>query len=179
MLSRPYPLLLPLLVLGACSSPAAEPDRAGSTALDAAPIPAAATFEARLPGEVQLLADRLELSGPPELLDHLAVLQAEDRIESSPSVRQDGLFTRHRVLQPGLDAVQAQLDRWQLSAFESLDVLLGAPGLTLSLEARGGVRLVAAGVDLSAERMRFELDPQGRLWRTIDTGAREPWAPVP
>jgi hypothetical protein len=41
------------------------------------------------------------------------------------------------------------------------------------------VRLVAAGVDLSAERMRFELDPQGRLWRTIDTGAREPWAPVP
>jgi hypothetical protein len=94
-------------------------------------------------------------------------------------VRQDGLFTRHRVLQPGLDAVQAQLDRWQLSAFESLDVLLGAPGLTLSLEARGGVRLVAAGVDLSAERMRFELDPQGRLWRTIDTGAREPWAPVP
>jgi hypothetical protein len=179
MISRPYPLLLPLLVLGACSSPGTEPDRGSSAALEAAPIPAAAPFEARLPGEVQLLADRFELSGPPELLDHLAVLQAEDRIASSPSVRQDGLFTRHRVLEPGMDAVQAQLDRWQLSAFESLEVLLGAPGLSLRLEARGGVRLVAPGVDLRAERMAFELDPAGRLWRTIDSGAREPWAPAP
>lgn len=169
------PPLLPLLALGACAAPAAAPEPAPGQGLGAAPIPAAARFEARLPGELQLLADRLELRGPPELLDHLAVLQAEDRIESRSSVRADGLFTRHRVLQPGLDAVQAQLDRWQLSAFESLELLLGAPGMPLVLEAEGGVRLVAPGEDLSAERVRFELDPQGRLWRSVDGGQPQPW----
>ena len=47
--------------------------------------------------------------------------------------------------------------------------------MPLVLEAEGGVRLVAPGEDLSAERVRFELDPQGRLWRSVDGGQPQPW----
>jgi hypothetical protein len=164
-----------LVLLAACQSAPEEPQtELGS----AAPAEASAPFAPRLPGDVQLLADRIQVEGPPSLLDHLAVLQAEDCIESRTEGRPDGLFSEHRVLSPGLDAVQAQLDAWSLSAFSSLEVLMAELGRPLRVVATGGVRLVASGgEDLYAERLEFELDNGGRLWRSVD-GAPRALAPL-
>jgi hypothetical protein len=162
-------------LLAACQSAAQDPARGLEPAT---PQEASAPFEPHLPGNFQLLADRIQVEGPPALLDHLAVLQAEDRIQSRTEGRPQGLFSEHRVLAPGLDAVQAQLDAWSLSAFQSLEVLMGASDLPLRIQASGGVRLVGGlnegepEEDLAAERLEFELDARGQLWRSVDGAPR-------
>ncbi len=85
-----------------------------------------------------ILADRIRIEGPHGLLDHLVVRSDDQYFLRTAKATAAGLLqvTRPRSSAGG-ELVGAQLDRWQLSAFEEISVLVN-PGLS-------SVRVVAEG----------------------------------
>jgi hypothetical protein len=100
------------------------------------PQPAAWTQEFLRPAT--LLADRIRIEGPQGLLDHLVVRSDDQYFLRTAKATAAGLLqvTRARSSAGG-ELVGAQLDRWQLRAFEEISVLVN-PALT-------SVRVVAEG----------------------------------
>ncbi|HIG87897.1 MAG TPA: hypothetical protein EYQ25_12750 [Planctomycetes bacterium] len=100
------------------------------------PQPAAWTQEFLRPAT--LLADRIRIEGPHGLLDHLVVRSDDQYFLRTAKATTAGLLqvTRPRSSAGG-ELVGAQLDRWQLGAFEEISVLVN-PALT-------SVRVVAEG----------------------------------
>lgn len=85
-----------------------------------------------------LLADRIRIEGPNGLLEHLVVRSDDKYFLRTAKATTAGLLqvTRARSSAGG-ELVGGQLDRWQLSAFEEISVLIH-PGLK-------EVRVVAEG----------------------------------
>jgi hypothetical protein len=85
-----------------------------------------------------LLADRIRIEGPEGLLEHLVVRSDDEYFLRTARTSSEGLLqvTRARSSAGG-ELVGGQLDRWQLSAFEEISVLIH-PGLQT-------VRVVAEG----------------------------------
>jgi len=85
-----------------------------------------------------LLADRIRIEGPHALLDHLVVRSDDQFFLRTAKTKPEGLLqvTRPRP-SADVERVGGQLDRWQLSAFEEITVLIN-PALQ-------SVRVIAEG----------------------------------
>jgi hypothetical protein len=85
-----------------------------------------------------LLADRIRIEGPHGLLDHLVVRSDDEFFLRTAKTQPEGLLqvTRPRP-SADVERVGGQLDRWQLSAFEEITVLIN-PALQ-------SVRVIAEG----------------------------------
>ncbi len=127
-------LLVPcaLLVVGCTSPGTAEGKRPGASQLDPdglrarrlAPKPFPAAFQK----EAILVADRISIEGPKDLLEHIALRTDSESFEHSMKTTERGLLQslRRKPDVEGVD-VRCQLDGWQIAALEQL-VILQRPG---------------------------------------------------
>lgn len=110
-----------------------------------------------------VIADVIEIEGPPALLDHFVGHQNPDFAEYTIEPRPDGMLHiyRRRDVHPVLE-VSAQLDAWELSAFAELRVLFAVDDRPVVLRAKGGAsaRPYAGGEAHVGEVLEFIGDPQ-------------------
>ena len=148
MIQRPPLVALVLAsVLAGCSSPEVEP---------AAPPPPGTlgrwTEAFEQPG--LLLADEIEIEGPPALRAHIALPQDDERYSVEVKATNRGLL--QVVTTRGSTEVQAQLDNWTLAALRRLTVL-ERPGETdVRIVARGDAYSRMNGVEERGAELTFQ-----------------------
>lgn len=118
------------------TEPAPTPLGGDPEFLAAEPVPAPWTQAFVQPAT--LLADRIRIEGPHGLFDHLVVRSDDEFFLRTAETKPEGLLqvTRPRP-SADVERVGGQLDRWQLSAFEGITVLIN-PALQ-------SVRVIAEG----------------------------------
>jgi hypothetical protein len=71
-----------------------------------------------------IVADRIEIVGPPGLREHLALRAEGDQHVQSAQTTAEGFRQEIRRANPGVEAeIRAYLDRWQLVALDEIRVL--------------------------------------------------------
>ncbi|MEX1023726.1 MAG: hypothetical protein WD226_01495 [Planctomycetota bacterium] len=123
-------LALALLALVGCQQPGAREER--DIAL---PPPAPAPWTARFTEPAVLVATRVSIEGPDDLVEHIAASQGEG-IHYSAETTPRGFVERYRV--SGGEYLRLQLDAWEIVTTEGATVLR-RPDLD------GPVRVVAVG----------------------------------
>lgn len=159
------------LVFLACGSTDPAPDdpaQSGIGDVVARPGSAPAPWTREFRDEAVLIANKITIEGPADLLDHMVVRQEPGVIEMDQETVTEGLLQRVRRLpQAGAGEIRAWLDQWSLVALHEL-VILQRPGeVPVRVIAEGKAAWLpvqeAEGVSKLAER---------RSERLVFTGER-------
>ncbi len=109
-----------------------------------------------------VIADIIEIEGPPGLIDHFAGRQFPELVDYSTEVTPEGLLHiyKRKDVHPIVE-ISAQLDNWELAAFVELRVLFAVDRRPVALRAKGGATVRAySGVDsMDGELLEFSGDP--------------------
>jgi len=154
--------LLALAFAPACRSEPAAPEQ--GLELEPLHLPGRSWTRA-FQREAVLLADEIEIEGPPDLVDHVALQSdPETNLYTSQTITQ-GLF-QELLARPEMGTpVRGQLDGWTLAALRRITVLQRPGEVPVRLRARGNVYWAAA--DGSEERRENELVFEGQHEPTL------------
>jgi hypothetical protein len=152
-------LALVLAALAACSTPKEDEGRreASEARAPAPPKPWTPAF----PGRAVLLAATVEIVGPRELIDHLAIAQDPENHAHRESATRDGMRIETTRL-PGADGespISAQIDQLRIAATERLVVLFSPGARQVTVSASGDVYYHA--VETGEERRAAQLELVG------------------
>lgn len=147
-----------LACLCACSSPARDSKGPAAPATTAAPAPWTRTFLE----DAVLSAEEVRVEGPPELLQHIVVVQDSNNHLYVERTVPEGLLIRAELKPDGTgDAIRAQLDQLTITADRVLTVLVRPGTVPVSVDARGDVYhcRVATRAEQRAPSLRLVGEP--------------------
>lgn len=157
VLVRSSAWVLALLSVGCSSTKGAEPDQVQIREAAAAEPWTDAFLE-----PTGVIADVIEIEGPPALIDHFVGRQFPELVDYSTEVTPEGLLHvyRRKDVHPIVE-ISAQLDNWELAAFVELRVLFAVDRRPVVLRAKGGATMRAyTGVDsVNGEVLEFSGNP--------------------
>lgn len=109
--------------------------------------------------EVVLVADRITIEGPADLLDHVAIRQEPEVFQMTTETVPEGLrqVVRRRQNVAGGGEIRAQLDAWSLAAVNQLTVLQRPGEVPVRIVAEGSAVWIPAdgGDELRRPRLEF------------------------
>lgn len=149
------------LLSWACSTPTRETPSDNASTKRAPPAPRALWTKTFLEDAV-LSAEEVRVEGPPELLEHIVVVQDADNHEYVERTLPEGLLIRAELKPDGTgNAIRAQLDQLTITADRVLLVLVRPAAVPVSVDARGDVYhcLVATRAEKRAPTMRLVGEP--------------------
>lgn len=152
---RPFAVAL-LLVLAACAAPPAEPP---------APPPTLGRWTERFLEPSLLLADEIEVVGPPAMRSHLVVAQDPESIVSVAKATDDGFLQVVSARDGARAEIRAHLDNWELVALRGLRVLERPGEVDVVVRARGSVVLQSFAAGAAGPQRAPELELRGALER--------------
>lgn len=158
MRQAPCLALLALAFAPACrSAPAPQPEQ--GLELEPLTLPAR-SWTREFQREAVLIADEIEIEGPPDLVDHVALQSdPETNLYTSQTITQ-GLF-QELLSRPEMGTpVRGQLDGWSLAAVRRITVLQRPGEVPVRVRARGNVYWAAA--DGSGEKRENQLEFVGQ-----------------
>jgi len=106
-----------------------------------------------------LVADRILIEGPPDLLDHVAIRQEPELFRYTTETTAEGL--RQEVVRlptAGGSEIRAQLDTWSLGALQTLVVLQRPGEVAVTVRAVGNAVCIPTGgaeVEQRAAQLEF------------------------
>lgn len=157
VLARLSALVLALLSVGCSFARTPEPDQVQIREAAAAEPWTEAFLE-----PTGVIADVIEIEGPPALIDHFVGRQFPELVDYSTEITPEGLvhIYRRKDVHPIVE-ISAQLDNWELAAFVELRVLFALDRRPVVLRARGGATARAySGVDsVDGELLEFSGNP--------------------
>lgn len=143
-----------VLAAALCCSCRAEPAAPESLELEPLTLPAR-IWTGEFRREAVLIAEEIEIEGPPDLVDHVALQSdPETNLYTSQTITQ-GLFQELLARTEMGTPVRGQLDGWSLAATRRITVLQRPGEVPVRVRARGNVYWAAA--DGSGERRENEL----------------------
>lgn len=149
-----------LALLAACSRPEertpASP-RASRSASPASAVPEPVAWTPAFPRKSVLIAARIEIVGPRNLIEHLAIAQDPTHHAHAESATPEGMRIEESRLPESDEPIAAQLDNLTLRAMDSLVVLFSPNAREVTLEAAGDVYFhgLETGEEKRADTLRL------------------------
>ena len=152
--------ILGILLVGGCGATGEIEDPPVTAA--GAPVPSGpvvpAPWTRRFMQPAVLVADRIVIEGPSDLVDHVAIRQEPDlfvyKTELTPAGLRQEIFRRPAVIG---GEMRAQLDAWSLGALERLVVLQRPGDVPVIVRAEGNAVWIPTdgGEELRRQQLEF------------------------
>lgn len=145
--------LFPALLLACAACVAAPEDEqppeapfVRGQAADPSEVLSTEHWSARFASEAVLVADRITIEGPDDLLSTCAVMQAPEVLESETRTTPEGLLQTIRVTSDGGGTViRAQIGGWSVAAMSSMVVLQRPDQGATRIRAEGDASFIPVG----------------------------------
>jgi hypothetical protein len=146
-----------LSLIAGCAKPD-EKDAAATPAKAPRPEAAARPWTPAFPRASVLIAERIEIVGPRELIDHLAITQNPASHAHAETATREGMrIEKSQLPDSDREPINAHLDALMIAATERLVVLFSPNAKQVTIEARGDVyfREIDSGEEKRAQSLRL------------------------